>query len=82
MRALPVRCNRDASFKTFEDLVVFSRRIAGSDTPFRTERLQALPQKAGCQLCKKGFVGVTANIADCRSVDKGSTPLRTANIVW
>ncbi len=27
------------------------------------------------------FVGVTANITDCLSEDKGSTPLRTANVV-
>lgn len=29
----------------------------------------------------KGFVGVTANITDCRSVAMGSIPIRTANIV-
>jgi hypothetical protein len=27
-----------------------------------------------------GFVGVTANITDCLSDDKGSTPLRTAKL--
>ena len=27
-----------------------------------------------------GFVGVTANITDCRSVATGSTPVRTATI--
>lgn len=32
----------------------------------------------GCCRAVLRFVGVTANITDCRSVDMGSTPIRTA----
>ena len=35
----------------------------------------------GCSRAALRFVGVTANITDCRSVEMGSTPIRTANFM-
>ena len=35
----------------------------------------------GCSGAALRFVGVTANITECRSVEMGSTPIRTANFM-
>jgi hypothetical protein len=67
-----VRCN-GALFQNYSCI----KHIAAFqwlDTPPGTERLQVRVLSA----IQNWFVGVTANITDCRSVATGSIPVRTA----
>lgn len=75
----PARCSRDTFLNKFFDKNIGAFRLAGYFT-WNEEAAGSNPVSY-TELVLKRFVGVTANITDCRSVAMSSILIRTAEVI-